>query len=190
MSSGSRTATAAADGAVVFLGLGANVGDRDANLRAARVRISAFVDVDATSDVYETEPFGLTDQPRFLNMVVRGRTALDPHELLDAMKDVERQLGRTRTVRMGPRIIDIDLLLYGGLTLEEEGLVVPHPGILERAFVLQPLLDIDPDLRHPVTGELLRDALAELAADARTMRRLGPAAAPSAERSERYDAHG
>lgn len=174
----------------MFLGLGANVGDRDANLRAARARIAAFVEVDAASDVYETEPFGLTEQPRFLNMAVRGRTTLDPRELLDALKDVERQLGRTHTVRMGPRSIDIDLLLYGGVTLEEEDLVVPHPGILERAFVLQPLLDIDPDLRHPVTGELLRDALTALGTDARTMRRVGPADAPSAERSERGDAHG
>ena len=167
------TDTAAADGAVVFLGLGTNLGDRAANLRAALTGLAARLTVDACSDVYETAPFGVIDQPRFYNMAVRARTALEPAELLQAVKQLERQLGRSRTIRMGPRVIDIDVLLYDGIIVDEAELSIPHPGIAGRPFVLRPLLDIDPELRHPVSRERIAEQLARLRPAADALVRLG-----------------
>ena len=131
-----------------YLALGTNLGDRFANLQAAIHALPAAVRVLDQSPVYETLPWGLTDQPAFLNMVIRGETRLPPLELLKNLKDLETRLGRTPTVRWGPRLIDIDILFYDELVLNTPELTLPHPHLHERAFVLVPLADLDPDLVH------------------------------------------
>lgn len=160
--------------ATVHLALGTNRGDRAAHLRAALAGLRALIDVDAVSDVYETAPVGVLDQPDFWNMALRARTTLGPEPLLDAVKDLERAVGRIASVRMGPREIDIDLLLHGATVMHSARLTLPHPGLLERPFVLRPLCDVDPELRHPVTHERLADRLAALGAEG--IRRLGTVA--------------
>ena len=135
-----------------YLGLGSNEGDRLANLRAAREALARHgVDVVASSSVYETAPQGeVTDQTDFLNACLRIRTALDPEALLDVCKRVELELGRTPGgVRHGPRPIDVDVLLLGDLEHHSKGLTLPHAEVTNRRFVLEPLLELDPDLRLP-----------------------------------------
>ena len=147
-----------------YLGLGSNVGNRLGHLRAAREALGRHgAPVTGSSSVYETEPVGeITEQRDFLNACVRVETRLDPDELLAACKAVEHELGRTSGgARHGPRPIDVDLLLLGGLERCGYGLTLPHPDILARRFVLLPLLELDPDLRLP-DGTALRDALSEL----------------------------
>ena len=137
---------------VGYLGLGSNQGDRLANLRGARDALGAHgVEVVASSSVYETAPQGeVLDQPDFLNAVLRVRTELEPEELLDAAKAVERELGREAGgVRHGPRPIDVDVLLLGDLELETERLALPHREVASRRFVLEPLLELDPELALP-----------------------------------------
>jgi len=136
-------------GALIYLALGANLGDRRANLAAAVARLREQVTVDAVSSLYETEPAYVSDQPRFLNAVLRGHTALDPMALLVFVKDIERALGRVAGPRFGPRIVDIDLLLYGDETIDTPDLTIPHPRLAERPFVLVPLAEIAPDLAPP-----------------------------------------
>jgi 2-amino-4-hydroxy-6-hydroxymethyldihydropteridine diphosphokinase len=133
----------------VFLGVGTNLGNRKANLIAAQTAISEFVIIQKTSRVYETTPWGLEDQPDFLNQVWEGTTMLPPLELLRQLKQVETILGRKPSVRYGPRLIDIDILLYSNLMFRSAELVIPHPRISERAFVLAPLADLEPDLIIP-----------------------------------------
>jgi 2-amino-4-hydroxy-6-hydroxymethyldihydropteridine diphosphokinase len=144
---------------VVWLGLGSNEGDRRANLASALERVRAFAAIESISMVYETEPTGYAEQPDFWNLVVRVRTRFEPRELLDAVKRIEADLGRRASVRWGPRPIDIDVLVYADRLIVEPDLVVPHPRMLERAFVLRPLADIDPDLLHPASGERFADML-------------------------------
>ena len=147
-----------------YLGLGSNVGDRAANLRAAREALGRHgVEVTASSSVYETEPQGeVLDQPDFLNAAVRIETELEPEELLDACKEVEAELGRVAGgPRHGPRPIDVDLLLLGDLEYESDRLRLPHRDVLTRRFVLVPLLELDPELALP-DGRRLADALAAL----------------------------
>lgn len=147
-----------------YLGLGSNVGDRAANLRAARDALGRHgVTVTASSSVYETEPQGeLLDQPDFLNAAVRIETGLGPEELLDACKAVERELGRELGgPRHGPRPIDVDLLLLGDSEYESERLRLPHRDVLVRRFVLAPLLELDPGLALP-DGTRLSEALQAL----------------------------
>jgi len=147
-----------------YLGLGSNEGDRRAQLEAAvRALPEHGVVVIASSSVYETEPVGeVTEQREFLNAAVRVRTGLGPEALLDACKAVERALGRVAGgIRHGPRPIDVDLLLLGGLELRTERLTLPHPEVLARRFVLVPLLELDHDLVVPGAGRLA-DALAAL----------------------------
>lgn len=146
----------------MLLGLGTNLGDRAAHLHAAITGMAALGTIERASRVYESEPYGFTGQPRFLNMAIRIRTPLGPEALLHAVKDLEVRIGRTPTHRMGPRVIDIDILLYGSDRIETPDFVVPHPGIMDRPFVLAPLLDLDPELRHPVSGEQLAERLAAI----------------------------
>ncbi len=147
-----------------YLGLGSNVGDREANLRGARAALArAGVEVLASSSLYETAPQGeLLDQPDFLNACLRIRTALDPEELLDVCKQVERELGRTPGgVRHGPRPIDVDLLLLGDLEYSAERLTLPHREVTSRRFVVEPLLELDPKLELP-DGTRLADVVESL----------------------------
>jgi 2-amino-4-hydroxy-6-hydroxymethyldihydropteridine diphosphokinase len=144
-----------------YLGLGSNVGDREANLREARAALGrAGVEVLASSSLYETAPQGeLLDQPDFLNACLRIRTALGPEELLDLCKAVERELGRTTAgVRHGPRPIDVDVLLLGDLEYSSERLALPHREVTSRRFVVEPLLELDPELALP-DGTRLADVV-------------------------------
>ena len=144
-----------------YVGLGTNLGDREATLREAVDLLREQVDVRAVSSVRETEPWGLVDQPPFLNAAVEVETELTARELLDLLFDVEQSLGRTREgPRYGPRTIDLDLLVYGEERLDEPGLTVPHPRLHERRFALEPLAELAPDLVVPGRGpvsRLLRD---------------------------------
>jgi 2-amino-4-hydroxy-6-hydroxymethyldihydropteridine diphosphokinase len=138
-----------------YIGLGSNLGDREELLRRAVEALSADPDitVSAVSSVRETDPVGLTDQPRFLNAVAKVETDLGPRELLDRLLAAERELGRRRDgPRFGPRTIDLDLLVYGDEQIDEPGLTVPHPRLAERGFVLEPLHELDPDLVVPGRG--------------------------------------
>jgi dihydropteroate synthase/2-amino-4-hydroxy-6-hydroxymethyldihydropteridine diphosphokinase len=154
----------------IFLGLGTNLGNRYRNLQRALTALSTFVTITAVSPVYESAAWGFTSQPDFLNLCLGGQTTLAPHELLAAAKQVERDLGREPTHRWGPRLIDIDLLLYDDLVLQTEPLALPHPSLPERAFVLAPLADIAPEIVHPVTGQTIQEMLAAL--DTSSLRRL------------------
>lgn len=146
-----------------YLGLGSNLGDRRANLEAARARLEAEpgINVLRTSAVYESEPVGVADQPWFLNSVLEIRTDLSPRELLATLKRIERDLGRQPGRRWGERLIDLDLLLYDGQTIAQPDLQVPHPQLWNRLFVLLPLAELLPDLRAP-DGRSIQQAIAGL----------------------------
>ncbi|MEP7334387.1 MAG: 2-amino-4-hydroxy-6-hydroxymethyldihydropteridine diphosphokinase [Actinomycetota bacterium] len=140
-----------------YVGLGANLGDREGALRAAVAALAAMegVQVVAVSTFRETDPVDYLDQPRFLNGAAALETTLSPRELLDALLEVERSLGRTRQgLRFGPRTIDLDLLLHGDRSIDEPGLTVPHPRLHARAFALEPLAELDPGLVVPGHGPL------------------------------------
>jgi 2-amino-4-hydroxy-6-hydroxymethyldihydropteridine diphosphokinase len=158
-----------------YLGLGSNIGERRAHLEAAVAALPHHgVQVLASSSVYETEPFGLvTEQRDFLNACIRTATKLGPDQLLDACKEVEREVGRQGTqIRHGPREIDVDLLVVNGVTHCSERLTLPHPSVVERRFVLVPLLELDPELRLP-DGTSLAAALNALP-EGQRVRRVGP----------------
>jgi 2-amino-4-hydroxy-6-hydroxymethyldihydropteridine diphosphokinase len=142
---------------LAYIGVGANLGDREATMRAALAALDATpgVRVVAVSSFRETEPVGYLDQPRFLNAAAAVETELDARGLLDALLAVEQGLGRTREgTRFGPRTIDLDLVLFGDEQVDEPGLTVPHPRLHERAFVLEPLAELDPALVVPGRGPL------------------------------------
>ena len=141
-----------------YIGVGANLGDREATIRAALAALPGVVGV---SQLRETDPVGVVDQPPFLNGATVLETDFSPRELLDALLAVERELGRERRERWGPRTIDLDLLLYGDETIDEPGLTIPHPRLHERRFALEPLLDLDPELAIPGRGRVV-DVLAGL----------------------------
>ena len=146
----------------VYLALGSNIGDRENNLRAAIEKMtSAGIRVLRESPIYETEPVGYTAQRWFLNMVVEAETALFPMQLLTRTGKIERALGRLRAIPNGPRTIDIDVLLYGTAVVRTPRLEIPHPRMHERRFVLAPLADLAPDLRHPVSRKTVRQMLNE-----------------------------
>ncbi len=144
---------------IVYLALGTNLGDRPANLRAALDALPPEVRVLAESHIYQTPPWGYTDQPAFLNMAVKAETDLPPLELLAYLKQIEVRLGRSPTFQYGPRQIDMDIIFYADLILEEAGLVIPHPSLLERAFVLVPLSDVAADVVHPLLHKSITEIL-------------------------------
>lgn len=144
----------------IYLSLGSNIGDREANLRAAIDRLgTAGIQTLRVSPIYETEPVDYRPQAWFLNLVLEAQTALFPLQLLTRTSRVERALGRVRTAPKGPRTIDIDILLYGNVAMKTVQLEIPHPRMAERRFVLAPLADLAPALRHPVTHRSVRDML-------------------------------
>ncbi len=148
---------------IVYLSLGSNLGDREQNLRVALERLKDVGDLTAVSSFYETEPVGFAAQPWFLNCAVALATDLMPRQLLGRLQTIEHDLGRRRLQSKGPRTLDLDILLFGNSIIDTAGLTVPHPALHERRFVLEPLVEIAPDARHPVfkrTIRELRDALA------------------------------
>jgi 2-amino-4-hydroxy-6-hydroxymethyldihydropteridine diphosphokinase len=161
-----------------YIGLGSNVGDRVANLGEATERIKTLgIEVVRQSSIYETEPVGFTDQPWFLNQVIEATVFVQPNAaqagaFLAELLDIEREMGRKRTIANGPRLIDIDLLLFDDLIVQNSndtasssktlGIVLPHPRLHLRRFVLEPLCEIAPDLVHPVLKKLCRELLASL----------------------------
>jgi 2-amino-4-hydroxy-6-hydroxymethyldihydropteridine diphosphokinase len=148
----------------VYLSLGSNLGDREGCLRRAIALVGAAgVRVLRVSSLYETEPLEVRDQPRFLNLVVEAETELFPKQLLARLQKIELDLGRRRTRPKGPRPIDIDILLYGRSAIESAELTVPHPRLADRRFVLEPLAELAPELRHPVNQRTIRELLAATA---------------------------
>jgi len=158
------------DAVEVHIGLGANVGGPIAQFSRAldqMLRRGLLLDPIQKSSLYRSAPWGpVSDQPYFINAVVRGETVSSPHDMLAGLKAIERDLGRgEQIVRWGPRLIDLDLLLYGKVVLNTPDLTIPHPSLTERAFALLPLLEISPDVRHPSTGLPLGHYLGLLGAE-------------------------
>lgn len=145
---------------ITYIALGSNLGDRSENLARARELLAEQVRIVKSSSIYETEPWGVADQPLFLNQVIEGETDLIALGLLRFLKQIEQEMGRTETIRFGPRLIDLDVLLYGELQMQSPELTIPHPRMMQRAFVLVPLVEIAPRLQIPGTGITVKEALA------------------------------
>ena len=146
----------------VFLGIGTNLGDRERNLQEARAALSQRLEILKESSIYQTAPWGYLDQPAFLNQVIEAQTDLSSLNLLDFLKQTEKQLGRQANFRFGPRLIDLDILFYGNRIIQTPRLQVPHPRLTERAFVLKPLAEIAPEFVHPQNKQTVTQLLAAL----------------------------
>ena len=155
-----------ADQHLVFLALGTNLGDRQSNLTQALQLLTERVNVTAISSLYETAPAYVTEQPAFLNLAVKGHTDLSPTELLTYLKELEARIGREKSVRYGPRKIDLDILFYDDWVINDPPrLHIPHPRMIERGFVLHPLADIAPNFLHPILKQTIHELLAQLPPD-------------------------
>ncbi len=160
------------DSQVAYLSLGSNLGDREQNLRRALSALaSKHIEPRRVSSCYETEPVGYRDQPWFLNIAVEASTLLSPHELLDRCRHIESKLGRRRSFPGAPRTLDIDILLYGDQVIAAETLVIPHPRMQDRRFVLKPLSEIAPQVLHPLLRQTVQ-ALFEACRDSSAVTRL------------------
>lgn len=146
----------------VFIGLGTNVDDRERNLNTAVEALRKIAEIKKASSIYETEPMEYQEQEWFLNMAVEIATRLKPCALLKQLQQIEQAMGRVREIRYGPRIIDLDILLYGDTVLQDRDLTIPHPKMRERAFVLVPLCEIAPRARHPLLHKTMRELLKNL----------------------------
>ncbi|WP_029523202.1 2-amino-4-hydroxy-6-hydroxymethyldihydropteridine diphosphokinase [Persephonella sp. KM09-Lau-8] len=146
----------------IFLALGSNIGNRQENINQAIKFLSTKILDIKQATIYESKAIGYENQPDFLNTAISGYTDLSPEELLKFIKQVEEQTGRIKRFRWGPREIDIDILFYGNLVLEKENLIIPHPRIHERDFVLKPLCDLEPEFIHPVLKKTIKELLNNL----------------------------
>lgn len=147
---------------LVYLALGSNLGNRSENLHTANESLEPEVRVINCSPVYETPPWGYSDQPKFLNQVIEAETDLTPEELLEFVKKIELKIGRKETFRYGPRSIDMDIIFFDHLVIDSPPLVIPHARLAERGFVLMPLADLAPDFLHPVLGETVLSLLSKV----------------------------
>ncbi|MFZ3122129.1 MAG: 2-amino-4-hydroxy-6-hydroxymethyldihydropteridine diphosphokinase [Thermodesulfovibrionales bacterium] len=149
--------------AIAYISIGSNLGDREENCRQAIKLIEKNgIVVRKQSRMYETEPWGVKDQPKFINMAIEAETDKKPEELLRVLEETEKEIGRTETVKWGPRVIDLDILFYDDLILKTQDLEIPHPYMHERAFVLKPLCEIAPDKKHPVIKKTVKQMLKNL----------------------------
>lgn len=146
----------------IYIAVGTNKGNREANLRAARQAFPPRIQLVEQSPIYETEPWGYADQPDFLNQVIKARTTLPPLALLTYLKEIEKRLGRVPSFRNAPRVIDLDILFYDDIVFENERLIIPHPRLEERAFVLVPLSQLTTQFSHPVHGKTVSELLSQV----------------------------
>ncbi len=164
---------------LIYLGLGSNVGDSEALLQSALDKLNGpDLKLRRVSSLYETEPVGLREQRWFLNLVAEFETNLFPKQLLHRIQKIENELGRKRTVRNGPRTIDVDILLYGNFVVSTEELEIPHPRYRERRFTLSPLAELNPGLRDPVTRKTVAEMLADLPGQVARRRSFAPTPRP------------
>lgn len=147
----------------VFIALGSNLGDKKDNINEAIKRINdKGIKILKVSSIIETEPYGYKDQDKFLNAVCLVETDLSPHELLNVLLEIEREMGRVRTIKWGPRVIDLDIIFYDDLIINEANLIIPHPDAHNRTFVMGPLSEIEPDFIHPVLNKTVKEIYLEL----------------------------
>lgn len=148
----------------VYIGIGSNIGKKEDNCRNAITFLrEKGLEIVSQSSIIETEPWGVKNQPRFMNAAVEAKTILQPGELLKLLKEIEREMGRRSGTRWGPRVIDMDILFYDDLVMRTQDLEIPHPGIQDRDFVLKPLAEIAPDKVHPVLKKSIRELLDNIA---------------------------
>lgn len=142
---------------IAYIALGSNIGNRQKNLEIALDKISKINTITKQSAIHETKPVDYHDQPKFLNMAIEIETKLSPSELLKKLQEIENKIGRTRSIKKGPRIIDLDILLYNNEIIDKPNLKIPHPAMHQRSFVLDPLSEIAPKIKHPVLNKTINE---------------------------------